>query len=434
MTTTPTLAAGHPLLTLALEPRRHLWIGQHPPFPFESVFLPGCTNFRGPPSLHRGFDVVWCYEINLNSLAAESVPLYLDEAIRFLGEEGDLVLRYTQTADFTIVQLKRHLGRHPNLQAEVTYETQDPDGTFTTVVRIRRLHLENYASNDWTFAILTQGTKVPNVVKYLKSIRDEDHAARHEILICGPRNEAYDRFGVNYVDRTYSTKFADICAKKNDLAKYATKPNLLIVHDRYVLDRGFLDGFDEYGSDFDFVTVTQRYESGEEFPSYCALSKTQKSFQWIPPIAITNVNAVYPLTFLNGGLLAFKTHNLRALPFNDLLFWNQAEDVDLSRWMYDHSLPPRVNLFSSATVLGLTPAYTSKFRTERKDGRDDEFLTPALPKPVPFAKHHRISILTRGRRWLGRHFRKLAAVGLTAMLLLQVALLYLIATKLGLLR
>ena len=75
----------------------------------------------------------------------------------------------------------------------------------------------------------------------------------------------------------------------------------------------------------------------------------------------------------------------------------------------------------------------AKFRSERKDGRDDEFLTPAVPQPVPFAEYRPASLLRRGRACLGRNFRKLAALGITAVLVLQLVLLDLVAGKLGLL-
>jgi len=427
---TPEVPGEHPLLTLATQPLRQLWIGSNSPLPFESVLLSGCTNFRGPSSLHRSFDVVWFYEQDLMHIPPTSLPLYLDESVRFLGEEGQLVLRYTQSREVTVFQVKRYFGRHPNLDVQVAQEFLGEAGSVTTVLRIRRLNYKAYESQDWTFAILTQGKKVSNVVSYLQSIRNEDPSARHEILVCGPPNDAYRDYGVKYLDRTYSSKFSDICSKKNDLARYATRPNLLIVHDRYTLDRGFLAGFNEYGSDFDFVTVAQRYECGTDFPSYCAMSKTRHQFIFADPITIEDVNHWYPMSFLNGGLLAFKTHNLRTLPFNELMFWGQAEDVEYSRWMFEHSLPPRINLFSSATVLGLTPEYTAIFRSEKEnivDNYEPESDAPEIEEEVLPV----IPLRGRARHWVRRHFRKFALFGALIMVAVQLVTLYLILSLSG---
>lgn len=417
----------HPLIELAKRTGRHLWIGNHPPFDFDNLLLPGCTNFRAPSSLHRQYDVVWSHELDIATLVPESLPLYLDELVRFVGAEGRLVFRYTQSTEVTIVHLKRHFGRHPMLDAEVESESQEK-GTFDTVIRIRRKRLDAYASTDWTFAILTVGTRKANVVEYLRSIRALDPGRRHEIIVCGPRAPEYEPFAPRYHEKQYSTRFVDICAKKNDLAELATRPNLLIVHDRYRLDENFLAGFEDYGYDFDFLSVRQHYECGTAFPAYATLSKERQSFSWDSPIALADANRVYPLTFLNGGLLAFKTHVLRELPFNELLFWNQAEDCELSRWMIDHALPPRFNSFSSATVLGLKPSYTKAFRPEFPPVGSPALKTvETKAEPAGLVRTLRATVARpyrRARRGAARHFRKLAAAGLAAGLAMQAAILY----------
>lgn len=420
----------HHLLDMVKRYGRHLWIGNHPPFEFDNLLLQGCTNFRAPASLHRRFDVVWSHETDIASLSALALPLYLDELVRFVGEEGRIVFRYTQSAEVTLVHLKRHFGRHPMLDAEVEYETQDKAGVLNTVFRVRRKHVDAYASDLWTFAVLTVGARKANVVEYLRSIRAQDPERRHEILICGPRADEYEPYGPRYNDRPYSTQFVDICAKKNDLAELAKHPNLLIVHDRYKLDDNFFAGFEDYGYDFDFLSVRQHYECGTEFPAYATLSKEAHSFVWHAPIALADTNRVYPLSFLNGGLLAFKTHALRQLTFNELLFWNQAEDCDLSRWMMDHSLPPRFNSFSSATVLGLKPSYTKGFRPEhppvRRPAREEPVEEPK-PEVPGLAKRARTAVARpyrTVRRGAARNFRKLAALGLLTGLAMQAAILY----------
>ena len=275
--------------------------------------------------------------------------------------------RYCENDNLTVVRLKRFLGRHPFAAVSVEFEDARRPGGWLTSFRVRRSHLTEYASADWTLAVLTRGKKVANVVAFLRSVREQDPGRRHELIVCGPGHPEYEPFGVRLHDRPYSTEYGDICAKKNDLADLATKPNLLVVHDRYRLDQGFFAGFAKYGHDFDFATVPQFYPGGEPFPAYCAMSKGRSEFAWVAPIRLTDPGRVYPLSFVNGGLMAVKTHTLRALRLNELLFWGQAEDVEFSRWLQDHSLPPRLNPHSRATVLGVTPAHTATFVTEGPD-------------------------------------------------------------------
>ena len=153
-----------PLLALVRRHKRHLWVGNNPPFDFDSVFLPGSTNYRTSAGHHRAYDVVWSFEPDVAMLPPESVTLYLDELVRCLGADGRLVVRYHEHAKFTVVQLKRFLGRHPFLDVEVEHEKVRQADGWVTVFRVRRQHLAEYASADWTLAILTQGKKVANVV------------------------------------------------------------------------------------------------------------------------------------------------------------------------------------------------------------------------------------------------------------------------------
>jgi hypothetical protein len=69
---------------------------------------------------------------------------------------------------------------------------------------------------------------------------------------------------------------------------------------------------------------------------------------------------------VNGGLMVFKTHTLRANQFNDLLYWNQAEDVEVSRVFTDAGMPPRMNYLSSATTIGIPKAAATQWKLDRE--------------------------------------------------------------------
>jgi hypothetical protein len=46
--------------------------------------------------------------------------------------------------------------------------------------------------------------------------------------------------------------------------------------------------------------------------------------------------------------MLFKTHNLRTIPFNNLLFWDQMEDVEITQKFINNSLIPRINFINTA--------------------------------------------------------------------------------------
>lgn len=335
--------------------QRHAWLGHAAPFAFEELDIWGSSNFRVSPSHHQSYDVVWYYERDPADLHPGQFELVLDEMIRLLPDSGRLVFRFRQNAIFTVVTLKNLIGRRLGLQAAVEHEHIE-DEEYTIVFEVRRDALSRYREKSWTFAILTQGKRLENLEAFFKSIRQQDPDCAHEILVCGPRLQGFEQYQLTYLDREYREQFAEISRKKNDLAQAARGANLCVVHDRYRLSEDFLAGFEKFGYDFDFATVPQWYECGERFPMYCAV--TGDPLCWSPPLDCVDYNHLWPMQYLNGGLFICKTDTLREVPLNNLLFWNQAEDVELALAYRERKLPPRVNVFSSATTMGITPEYT----------------------------------------------------------------------------
>ena len=353
------------LLDLIKRPVRHIWVGHNPPFEMPTVDLDNATAFRVSPALHQAWDVVWIYERFISDY--DSWKLALDECLRLFGDSGVLVLRYkTRRAAFSNFGLKNFLYRRHGYTVEMVWEDGvDTDTGFvaTSVMKVRRDDLRPYQAAPWTMAIVTQGTRVDAVARFCKSVRDQDPDGQHEILVHGLPHPAYDPYDVRYIDTLAETpEGVTLGSKKNTIARAATHPNLLIAHDRYVLDPRFFDGFERFGYDFDLCAVYQTYEDGEPYPSYCALDAT--GLVWAPTVHCENYNLLHANQYVNGGLMVFKTHTLRANPFNDLLYWNQAEDVEVSRVFIEAGMPPRMNYLSSATTVGIPKAAPTQWRLD----------------------------------------------------------------------
>jgi hypothetical protein len=425
--------AGHLLEVIEEGSESQLWIGANPPFIMASIDIRQCAHFRGPSELHGKHSVVWLYEENLSSFRWDQQILVIDEAIRFLGSQGKLVIRYLWEGErSSIITVKNLIGRRFGIRAKVLSEKIEGNDC-VTVFEIFRENIDVYQDKRWTFAILTEGNKVENVCQFLKSIRDKDEKFQHQIIVCGPQNDLYTKFQVEYHHADYSKEFGEISRKKNNIAKIAKNANLLLVHDRYRLEADFFGGFEKFGYDFDYLTIYQQFENGTEFPFWCTLSKRDTEMHWVPPIHLKDYTRVHKLHYLNGGLLIFKTKTLQSIPFNELLFWMQAEDVEVCYTYMQHGIPPRVNLFSSATTIN-TPLekVTTVYVPERSD--DNEHLHYSIRdkfiiKPKISFKN-RIKLFLQ--KWLNRAKRRakllaalvaLVIVGLQILTILIVILL-----------
>lgn len=351
------------------------WIGDTPPQPdFTAIDLYGRPGFRGAPQENGRFESAWLVQ---EAVQQQGWRILVDSALRLLGEHGVLVVRYVQNAYITIPNLKNFLYRKYGIVSGVLAEHIGA-GEFLTVFRIRRLPETLASDKKWTFGVLTQGKKVQLVARFCRSVRDHGGPA-HQIIIIGPSDPAYEAYEPTYLDTTYSDTLADICVKKNDIVTHARHENVCVLHDRYWLNPDFFQGFDAFGYDFDFLTVRQQHESGKNYPSYCAIDD-RCHLIWGQIYECGNENETWTRHYLNGGLLIGKRALLRAVPFNPLIFHNQAEDVEIAKEMAQRSVVPRINRLSSA-ITDVPDHLTDAFVLAPRTDYDEALRRPLAPAP-----------------------------------------------------
>jgi hypothetical protein len=334
-----------------------VWLGKSPTPAAVSLDLWTFPNLRAPANHHGQFSTVWSFDIDLGNVDVRQIDLFLDEALRLLQKTGLIVFRFSESKTFSVFQLKHYIGRRYGISANIRNEFRIGK-EWCIVFEIDRTDLDRYKQCGWSFGILTQGVRLDNLQAFYESVRSQPQGKEAEIIVCGPRLPQFDHFGLRYLDVKVREELAEICKKKNEIALAATQPNLCLLHDRYRLEPGFFEGFAAYGYDFDYLTVTQRYENGARFPDYCALS--QHELTWNTSLDCVDINYVLPRQYINGGVLIVKTATFRDIPLNELIFWNQAEDVELGKAYRDRSLPPRCNSLSSMVTMGIDAGYTRK--------------------------------------------------------------------------
>ncbi|MGN0929211.1 MAG: hypothetical protein ACI4N3_01060 [Alphaproteobacteria bacterium] len=332
-----------------LNGKKQAWIGKFPQFDMDILDLERCTNFRLASKFHGIYDTVWLYEKQLQEYHTLSWKIILDESIRLLKQEGHIIIRMSETSKLTIPMLKNFFGRNININVSIDVEYRE-NNFYIIVFKIKRLNFEIYQDKSWSFAMLTGGKKDDVVIKFLESIRKYE-PQKSQIIISGPKKEIYDKYDVEYLDlsKYRDNEYAEISKKKNDIAKMATGANLLIVHDRYYLSDNFFSDFEKYGYDFDFLAIKQKTDTDKILPYYCATYEPK--YAWTSPIDCQNFNILPNTCYVNGGCLVFKTKTLNKIYFNDLIFWNQMEDVEITQEFIAKSIIPRVNFITIIKVV-----------------------------------------------------------------------------------
>lgn len=320
---------------------RHFWDGEHSEINSVGFDLSSTIDFRPPVEMQGSFDFVWSLERPLNDLGWK---IRLDEMIRLLPAQGTLTFSYVQNEFISVPAVKSFLYRKYGVKSELIYEKISSP----VIVNSYKIQRTRYQAPEkkWTFGMLTQGKKPKLVEDFCKSIR-EFGGPEHEIIICGPYSSSLDQYDVIYNSKVYSPLYADICKKKNDIVNMAKHENIMLLHDRYILNSDFFIGFDKYGYDFDFLTIRQYHASGKNYPAYCSIDDKGELI-WGQISECTDYKKSWHSHYLNGGLLVGKTTLFKEIPFNDSIFHNQAEDVELTRVMLDAKIVPRFNMHSSA--------------------------------------------------------------------------------------
>jgi hypothetical protein len=90
---------------------------------------------------------------------------------------------------------------------------------------------------------------------------------------------------------------------------------------------------------------------------------------------------------VNGGAILAKREVLQLFPWNELLYWNQGEDVELSRRMQQRSIYPRYARTLELVVLQVRDGYIESFEksrinNQRKPGRYDGVVSKFLQSQI----------------------------------------------------
>ena len=321
-----------------------LWAGGHPPRgdmdDGSALFSPD-RDFRLPRGFHQKYDLVFLVEHDLG--AVKQWPLVLDEALRALRPGGVIVVRLVESGLLSIFQLANAVEKWTGGRYRLIDQVSDT-GRFLLAVQLTHETRRPASPDQFTFALITDGRKPASVSAFVDSVLalPAPNAEPHEILICGPAS-AVSALGA-YAARVrlipQPDAFSDlgwITRKKNLLVDAATRENILIAHDRYIVPADFISRMTDFGGDFDVVVPQQLSTEGQPLPDWVTLSD---DLNWSTP-GWLEFGDYHPFAYVNGGAMVAKTERLRRTRWSELLFWGQAEDVDLTRRLQDAGVTPR---------------------------------------------------------------------------------------------
>jgi hypothetical protein len=341
------------------------WAGVHPPLATFAasarIYDPNC-DFRESPEAHGAFDAVVLVE---QDFACKQWPLILDEALRLLkpGCPTTLILRGSESALLTISELAAFLRRRSSVDVEIRSQHTNGTHDFTYVLTCHRTDATP-TLDSMEFALITDGKRMEKVHRFITSVKAIDgiESIDWTVAVCGPVAIAseLDQYGPRIRLVPEPAEHAGqgwITRKKNLIVASGTAENVLVAHDRYEVPPEFLGALRGYGADFDVLIPAQHDMNGDRFPDWVALSS---AWSWTR-IGMLEYDDYHPNMYVNGGAVIAKRAVLTETPWSELLFWNQGEDIELTRILGERGVTPRLARQVALLVTDARPGYTQAF-------------------------------------------------------------------------
>lgn len=326
------------------------WVGSNPP-PCADVasisLLDDQSAFREQPDRHRVFDAVCFIERNLSEFTQWRV--IIDEMVRLLRpKRRTLIFLRLAPLETSLAEFASHLERRRDCSFTLLSR---PVGTGQADLFIFECVRTDCAPQLDTlgFGVVSNGQRPDNIRRFIESLFRIDgiEALDWQVAVCGPnilRQQVAPAIPagawhkVILVEEPEEWREAGwITRKKNMLIKALQAENVLIVHDRYIVPPDFLDHLNAFGADFD-VVVPRQVRNGMRFPDWTATSSewgTSKTY-------LLPYGAGSDSVYVNGGALLAKRELLVESGWSELLFWDQSEDVELTRRLGCRGITPRV--------------------------------------------------------------------------------------------
>jgi hypothetical protein len=200
---------------------------------------------------------------------------------------------------------------------------------------------------EFTFAIITDWEVPGRVKEVIQNIQDQAGLRQYEILVIGGDDAQvmnHLQFEQNPLVKGIPAPHEWITTKKNTAAYLARYNNIVLMHDYFLLENYWFDGYEEFGDDWDICSNPQKLITGDRhftdwvvwdhpiLPRYQSLDYWDKS------------NTAFQ--YISGGYFLVKRKVLQDNPFNATMSQGSPEDVEWSLRVRD-KYKIRCNPYSS---------------------------------------------------------------------------------------
>ena len=236
---------------------------------------------------------------------------------------------------------------------------------------------ENDLIENWTFWIITNWERIEWIEKVIQSILKQE-IPNFEIMICWKLidKSIIEKYNLKYVEFTEKDEIWWITRKKNLVVQNAKYENLMIMHDKIILDDNWYNWMQKYWNNFESLSCITKNIEGKRYSDWKVVlwkdlyfiqnkiySKIRKNVdKWVYKESLwfdqyyLNYNDWDVHSSIVGHFNILKKRIASKVQWDENLYWNCAEDVALSSDINVNGFLNKFNPYSGVTSLNFRQA------------------------------------------------------------------------------
>lgn len=276
--------------------------------------------------------VVRFYYPNINRMYERT----LHEVLKYIAVGNDIEIVMTGNHHLQWFGLKAVIAQQFPSQFTLVDQQSDQGGEWT--IRFRRTApvAPHYCEphTGWTFGLLTLGDKPERALAYLDSIRESCNEPYEVIVVCPQRiTQLEGREEVRQLLFDTRDDLGWITKKKNLICEAAQFSDILICHDRFTLSPTFCQSFGTWGYSYGMAAPRISLPDGRRSIDWAVVSSQNRTWS---TGGLLDYRSHSPYVYVPGGATLVRKAFWQRFPWDENVFWNEHEDVELCRRAQRH--------------------------------------------------------------------------------------------------
>jgi hypothetical protein len=289
-------------------------------------------------------DFVSCLDCLLET---KFYPVLMREWFYALKKGGRIAVRFREDDVLRLGQLKMDVALFFRHDLKLVYRSKTADNEYSYVwEKIRANPDKDEDVGKWSFGIVTTGTRNEWVERIIQSIARQK-IPEFEIIVAGNYFERPEPF-VKYVP--VEDHLPRLTKRKNEVCRHAKHENVVVLHDRVLLEDGWFEGMKKFGNCWDWLGCVVEHNGHRSYDWFSTGYP-----QYVSEFDRNRGALLYDdwdrWCVTNAGIFVIKKRVWEETQWNELDHYPGNDDMIFSTDLTNRGFFPRFNPYSRCAAL-----------------------------------------------------------------------------------